>query len=696
MGTKPSVLVIGSREELGLERLAENFKTNGYDVRVIEPSPDALQEAYAAPFDGIVNFANGILADPIVRKNPDVVQIHRVDTQWVVHKGITQSTRIEEIFNEAIFWMGSKGQTHSHIPGMYERRLGFLQQRVREEPESAVAHYELAMAFKEKGEYANAFKGFRDSLAHNPQHVDALCELLEVVQNHPECLRELEQKDNFFTRLFKRVERSSEMEERRAAIDELEKIISRHHTHPEPFVYLGELRLEVDDRPGAYRAYRESVVRSGSVTLEQVLRSTGVSDDALRDAAFGAQIFSARIKRLFPKKWNIGNIVLKVYEQHDAQRARFESALLDSAAPYLSELTMPDGTPIVMPRESLVLTDSADTKLIHRMTRIPGKNAYFDLERLEGQNRRSLLEKLCVAAGRLDYFLTDVLSKRDVAVKALIRDERKGFISRRVSLRADHCPHNNLISYRGDRLSDSPQAFIERCGIGRVDFENDELCYSIWDLINLIELPGAEAEREDVFPLVLTYAVTRLNAVRGDGKEAKTLNELLRDKMPGQHHYSIFNDYVAARDPAFGSGAVPPSTKLRLQFLGLRFLRHLELTGLKIRHERDCSLLLDEMRKRRSHQLADDQDIVTSYLGTEGWNEQEQMDMLYYKLQHFKKTLYAQRTFHLERAEDSLKRLARDWPTEFNELYWTMSKYLKNTDELRMPGARSAYAKLAT
>ncbi len=721
-----SILIISDKDEPGITHLEDAFKKHKYDVVRVEPTAENLARHYQENFDGAVIFTNPLHVGPLYEKNQNAVFLIRTGEDWRVAQGLSQSTMIQEIFKDAFLWMRHPTKKATSPADPYSRRLDFLKARVQEFPQSAQAHYELGMAHKETQQPVDAFNEFQTALHYDLQHVNALGELLELVHYRPELHKQLDQRwfaSKFVSKLFGR----SDLDESREAVGELEKIIIQHQTNPEPFVFLGEFKLKAGDLPGAYDAYREAVVRSGSLGVENVLRTTKSNEYTMRDIAFGLQIFSSRIKRLFPKKWSIGKVILKVYDQSEEQRARVESAMIDLGNKYHHALTMPDGSVIAIPTESLVLTSPQHNKVIHRMNRLPGKNAYFDVGRMNGVFRFGLLSKLTTAAAMTDHFYTRTVLPNEPGLKSKIADRRSDFFSRRMqkffkpleellgftipkedgaiieaatrfadqrfledtpewlcTIRTDHCLHNYLLNYNGNRLTDPPDKFIRECSVGRIDLENDELCYGIWDIINLIEYPGTAVERNEGFGLVLNYMVNRANAISGSKTTAEDLFRNVHQK--GEHRYAQFNEYInefdknyADRESMLTQGKrASPTAKARFHYVALRFARQLELAGMEMRKEHACNELLEDIRLRKPFQGPEEQrDIVQEYLGTEELTEQQLFDELSKRVDAYKTAIHADRLFRLKRAQESLEELVRRSQassSEIQDLYVLMNK----------------------
>lgn len=716
-----SIVIIANKNQPGLGRLVEELEEFGYKTECIEPKTFELERVKNLKFEGLINFTSPTNSEWVYDNNPGIVHIFRSNGEWKIYKGINQNTLIEDIFNEAVLWLPSEAKKQRALPIHFEA-IELLRNRVKNNPRLAEAHYDLGMALKAKEEYDEAFDEFKTAFDCDKYHVGALNELFDLVDKKPTLSQRLEK--GLLARFFGI---GTDRDGQGRAMTELEKLV-RPSKHPQPFIFIGEFWRESGNKEKAYKAYREAVLRSSAAGLEQALEFD--DEKTLRKVAAGLRVFSSRVQHLFPGVYAIKDVVLKVYDkdvegERAYRRARAEKQFIKSSKNYQDELCMPDGTKIRLPEdeESEVFASDADTKIITRLKRLPGKNAYSDLARLNTDDRYKLLAKLTTAAATIDHVFKKMYDN-DEEFRSVIshNSSLRNFASRRIekffkpleeilgiklgeedkkiveqcsrwadarlykdspewliSPRTDQKPHNYLLDYKGNRLSAPPESFIKQCQIIRIDLEYDELCYSIWDLIGLLEYPGAHTEDDDTLKLVFDYIITRLNKFK-QVDNPKTAEELLQSEQGGAINYKKFNEYINTHAPDYGppnprnpSERLAPATVARNQYYGCRFLKHLELAGVKMRQEQACLDLMEEIQARIPPSLRGHIPKAEEFQDVEITGP-EQLNYVYEKVKSVKQTLYNYRDFHIKRAKESLERLARAGFSELQNLYTMMEK----------------------
>lgn len=680
-----------SSEELNLDDLVEKCVSSGFKVRFVSNPEDVRKIPREVPVEGVINFLDGGISSALLDRYPDLFMAERKRRDyWLVPLNNSEHP-IVDVINAVYFWLG-KNASIQRSSGFYSSRYDTLKKAVDESPSSPSAWFEFGKACVEKAQIRKAFDSFKTSLELDTQNADALCELIELSLKYPDLKTSFDSR-SWLSRLFT----STPDDEIIKYIDSV--LAKQPTTRPEPYVFLGELKLDDQNPKGAYYAYRDALVRCTAVSLENVLRSNEFSEDDLKKVVFAFQVFGSRVPRLFPRKWRIGDVVLKVYDNHEQKRVQIEGNYLTYAAKHKDLFVMPDGSRIAIPGESAVLHQPGEAnKFIHRMKRLPGKLAFNDLSRLQGQDRYLLLKKLATSAAVIDNAFNEIYHKEE-GFRSLFVDERSSFVTTRfqkftraledlvgfeipdadwevfnkttqfaenrlkrdtpdwlLNVRVDHCPHNYLLDFDGNKFAVPAAEFVEKCSIGRFDFEDKQRCYGIWDLVDLVEYPGCEVDDAGTFNLVMHYVITRLNLKFG-GKNS--YDDLMASGGEDAVNSYIENYDLALCHNAGDRGDVSPMTTLRFQYLGWRFLRHLELVGKDLMQERSCIQLMEEIDRRKNNYSGKGDSIEKFYETSGADDEYEQLQALSAKLLKYKSTIYSNRSFHVAIAKSALEQLAR-------------------------------------
>ncbi|MBI4145472.1 hypothetical protein HY493_04695 [Candidatus Woesearchaeota archaeon] len=689
------VLIIGPREEPELETLIKAFERKGYRVAVLAPSETA--QVNGKVYDGVISFAASNLADTLRARNPSLVEIARDQLTWYVRKGIGKHEPIEDIFLDAHFWLAAKQNRKS--TGAYSLRKSDILRRMKEAP-SSEAFYEAGMLALEEHRREDAFDAFRTATEHDPPEMEALCQLLELVNEYPELSKKLDQRNWFTRNLFAIFSNEADIDSKGRAIAYIRQIIYDNATRPEPFVYLGEMYVENGNLTGAFQAYRDAISRMGAAGIDEFLRANDRDEDAKRKLQVALRLEPDRITRVFPSKYRIRDVVLKAYPPAEAKNANIEDLLITHAQYHRDQFRLPDGKQINLPTRSTKLKDPNDARTILRIDRVPGKNAYDDLARLDPEARFQLLKKLTITAATLDHNFTHVVAPESPEIRFLLSDPPENFLQDRLrkffdplermlgapipredrqvidagarfadhqllhdttpwltTLRLDHVPKNYVLDFDGNR-SDTAK-FIKECVPGHFDMEHAQLVNGLWGVTTLFGWPGAEIDRKHAFQLALLYVTTRLIAYKNLSMQPE---EVLNVPEKEGDRYRVFNALLNKNDPSYavveplrGTRAAP-AEKTRFLFLLERWARHLEIAGTWLTLEAENRQLLREVERRIPPAALSATGVE---LGTGEEAPYAQMLRVHQKVQRYGGHLHGDKLFHLGCAREALRLLAQ-------------------------------------
>lgn len=683
-----TIVIVGSKNEKNQEKeihaFESAFRKHNFNAVVVDPTEQTESKPHPitslvqdGSVAGVICFDKDYAANLSYPESHEIARVVKVGDDWMFGYG---QSDVYKIVIEVVYWSRPVSLNRASHSRSLESKLGYLLMRAKQEPNSA-NRFQLGLALKEKGDLEKAFDEVHAAYKADPNNPEIVCEMFDILRKKPQLANKLESQ-GAIKKLFNRLT-TWNTDERRSIIEELEKIVSRLEksptTTPEPYVFLGEFKLDGGDEKGAYEAYREAILRSGSRSLEKTLQSTIYDADMLRNIAFILQTTNARVKRLFPSKWVIGNVVLKPYGPDEGARAQVEHAFLEYGKKY-SHLLRIDDDEIEIPKNSKLLNHPDDPKIIHRMCRLNGTSAFTALQEARGKDRHSLLQKLCTVAATIDHVFTNVVLENEPQFKSLINDSRQGFVWSRFHqkflkpleeiagmqipdddlrilkdaaeiadnhffkdtptwltvVRTDHCPHNYLVS-----------------PFGKVDFENNNLTYGFWDLVNLVEYPGTGLSDAESFLLAVDYMIQRLNLYTKP-KSPRTLNQLLQGNK--SRRYSELNAYVKNLSPEYCSPQESAIIKAKIQWLGFRFLRHMELAGLKMREEAGVVKVIDQINSKLDSRLFEDP-VLANLEDPSG--ERALLKELRDKVQFYCNRLFEDRKYHVSCAQNSLRELTQ-------------------------------------
>lgn len=646
-----NVLIIGSGKEPELERLMKMFRSQGYQVYTADPAVD-FSKAINGRNYGVVVHARGVDA-------PAVQDVHGL-------------------------------------------RIDFLKAQTEANRKSEHAWYNLGRAYSEQGNDDAALEAFMKTISLNPKHLDGICYVLEIVEKDPERIKKFD-KGSAITRF---LGWRSQFDEQENGISQLEKLVTDDETNPKPFAILGDLKLATGDTQGAVESYRKALSRMSDADLQEILRAAENDEDAMRRIASGLGK-ADRVTAIF------GQTVLKVYEEHEADRAIIESAFYTAAEAKANRnlFKTPSGRQISLPKFSAPLRGLEGQGAINRMEKIPGESAYKELAALDGEERVQLLTILNEAAATLAHAYTIGIPERDPQFEKMFKDTRVTYLKDRIqrkffqpldnihgvnlstadrahidaalqfagsmltkdvpnwllSVRMDNVPKNFILHHEGIR--GTFEEYLRNVQIGNIDKENADIVHGVWDTVHLNECYGAAVSRDDAFSLMLYYMLNRLNLAKDGKKDPRQLvwpnDESRADRI---------NEYISGLDASYGrqeqsnpeSKPVAPYTKARFHHLGLSWARHIEIAGIKMTLEHAYRGVLDKILKHVPEELrgkvketdsTDDRYIAAGR-----------------KVHQFVCNLAAERSFYVERARESLEELARDKDTlpEVRRLYVVM------------------------